>query len=136
WGAYHGVLLASERYRGQRGLYGRLPHTARVGLTFVLVLFSWVLFRSASFHEAASYLGAMFGLGGTADPSALLLPGQLYTREAFAVMTACAVLVAWPVQAYEWSETISWPKALVLHPLFAASLLAMFAQSFNPFLYF
>ena len=72
---------------------GRLPHTARVGLTFVLVLFSWVLFRSASFHEAASYLGAMFGLGGTADPSALLLPGQLYTREAFAVMTACAVLV-------------------------------------------
>jgi alginate O-acetyltransferase complex protein AlgI len=51
-------------------------------------------------------------------------------------MMACAVLVAWPSQAYEWSATISWPKALVVHPLFVVALLAMFAQSFNPFLYF
>ena len=43
---------------------------------------------------------------------------------------------AWPSQAYEWSETIGWPKALVVHPLFVVALLAMFAQSFNPFLYF
>jgi len=79
----------------------------------------------------------MFGLGGgTGDPATLLIAGQLYTREALTIMAACALLVAWPTQAYEWSSTIDWPKALVIHPLFVASLLAMFAQSFNPFLYF
>jgi alginate O-acetyltransferase complex protein AlgI len=137
WGAYHGVLLAYERYRGKQSVYQRLPHLVRVGITFVLVLFSWVLFRSATFQDAASYLSVMVGLGGgTADPAALLLPAQLYTPEAWVIMTACAVLVAWRTQAYEWSETISWPKALVVQPLFALALLAMFAQSFNPFLYF
>jgi alginate O-acetyltransferase complex protein AlgI len=137
WGAYHGVLLAFERYRGKRSLYERLPHLVRVGVTFVLVLFSWVLFRSATFHAAASYLGTMLGLGGsTTDPATLLLAGQLYTREAFLIMTACGLLVAWPTQAFEWSAAIGWPKALLIHPLFVAALLAMFAQSFNPFLYF
>ncbi len=137
WGAYHGVLLAYERYRGKRSLYERLPHFVRVGVTFVLVLFSWVLFRSASFADAANYLGAMLGWAGDpTDPAAILLAGQLYTREAFVMMVTCAVLVVWPTQAYEWSASISWPKALVVHPLFAVALLAMFAQSFNPFLYF
>jgi alginate O-acetyltransferase complex protein AlgI len=137
WGAYHGVLLAYERYRGKQSVYQRLPHFVRVGATFVLVLFSWVLFRSASFHDAASYLGAMAGLNsGATDPAALLLPAQLYTREALVIMATCAALVSWPTQAYEWSETITWPKALIVHPLFAVSLITMFSQSFNPSLYF
>jgi alginate O-acetyltransferase complex protein AlgI len=137
WGAYHGVLLAYERYRGRRSLYQRLPQFVRVGFTFVLVLFSWVLFRSATFRDAAHYLGAMLGVrGDSTDPAARLLAGQLYTREGFVMMAACAVLVAWPTQAYEWSGSISWPKALLVHPLFVVALLAMFAQSFNPFLYF
>ena len=63
-------------------------------------------------------------------------PAQLYTREALVIVMACVAFTAWPSQAYEWSETISWPKALVVHPLFVVALLAMFAQSFNPFLYF
>src|SRR5262249_11749196 len=123
WGAYHGVLLAYERFRGKRSLYERLPHFVRVGATFLLVLSSWVLFRSASFREAASYLGAMFGSGsGLTDPAVLLIPAQLYTRESFVIMMICTVLVAWPGQAYEWSATISWPKALVVHPLFVVAL--------------
>src|SRR5262245_1686259 len=131
WGAYHGMLLAYERYRGKRSLYERLPRFVRVGVTFVLVLFSWVLFRSASFLDAANYLGAMLSLGGSrSDPAVLLLPAQLYTREALVIMAACAALVTWPIQAYEWSERINWPKALLVHPLFVVALLAMFAQSF------
>ena len=59
------------------------------------------------------------------------VPGPLFMS-----VTVCAVLVAWPIQAYEWSGTVTWPKALIVHPLFVVALLAMFAQSFNPFLYF
>jgi alginate O-acetyltransferase complex protein AlgI len=135
WGAYHGTLLAYERFRGKESVYQRLPRPVRLASTFVLVLFSWVLFRSESFHDAAAYLGAMAGLGAV-DPGRLLLPAELYTRGTLALTAACTLVVAWPVQAHDWSESVSWPKAALVHPLFVVSLLAMFSQSFNPFLYF
>jgi alginate O-acetyltransferase complex protein AlgI len=51
-------------------------------------------------------------------------------------MVIGAVIVALPIQAHEWSRVVTWPKAIVVEPLFCASLMAMFSQSFNPFLYF
>ena len=135
WGAYHGILLAFERFRGKRSAFEKWPRPVRVAATFVLVLFSWVLFRSATLHEAINYLAAMVGHGGS-GAGMLLLPALLYTRETFLVMAIGAVVVASPVQAHEWSETISWPKALVVLQLFIAALWAMFAESFSPFLYF
>jgi alginate O-acetyltransferase complex protein AlgI len=135
WGAYHGVLLAFERLRGKRGAFQLWPQPVRVAATFVLVLFSWVLFRSESLHDAIYYLGAMIGQGG-ASPGLLLLPALLYTQGTLLVMAVAAVVLASPIQAHEWSREVTWPKAALVHPLFCASLLVMFAQSFNPFLYF
>ncbi len=135
WGAYHGGLLAVERYIGKKSFYYSLPRPMRVAATFVLVLFSWVLFRSASLHEAIRYFGAMFGMGST-DECALLLAGQLYTRGALIIMALCACFVVSPVQAFQWTETITWVKAVALIPLFVVTLMTMFWQSFRPFLYF
>jgi alginate O-acetyltransferase complex protein AlgI len=135
WGACHGSLLACERALGKQSLYHRLPRLVRVGITFALVLLGWVLFRSCTFGDAARYLGAMFG-ASTADAPGLLLAAQLYTPTSLVAMAAAAVLLACPIQAYDWSRTVTWPKALVIHPLFWASLAVMFSQSFNPFLYF
>jgi alginate O-acetyltransferase complex protein AlgI len=135
WGAYHGVLLAFERFRGKRSPFDPWPRPARVAATFVLVLFSWVLFRSANLHEAMRYLAVMLGQGGS-GPGTVLVPALLYTQGALLVMAVGAVVVAWPIQAHEWSREVTWPKALVVHPLFCGSLLAMFSQAFNPFLYF
>jgi alginate O-acetyltransferase complex protein AlgI len=132
WGAYHGTLLAAERALGKQSFYSRLPRAFRVAFTFTLVLISWVLFRSATFGDAAGYLTVMFGGGG----ASALLSATLYTRETLAVMAACAVLVTQPTQAHDWSQEVTWPKALLVQPLFCVSLLVMFAQSFNPFLYF
>jgi alginate O-acetyltransferase complex protein AlgI len=135
WGAYHGTLLAFERFRGKRNAYHQGPRPVRVAATFVLVLISWVLFRSANLHEAVNYLGVMIGQGG-AGPGMLLVPALLYTQGTLLIMAVGAVVVAWPVQAHEWSREVTWPKAILVHPLFCAALLAMFSQSFNPFLYF
>ncbi len=135
WGAYHGSLLAFERLLGKRSAIEEWPRPVRVAATFVLVLFSWVVFRSATLHEAVNYMGVMIGRGGS-SPGVLLLPALLYTQGTLLVMTIGAVVVAWPVQAHEWSREVTWPKAILVHPLFGASLLAMFSQSFNPFLYF
>jgi alginate O-acetyltransferase complex protein AlgI len=135
WGAYHGGLLALERYIGKKSFYYSLPRPMRVAATFVLVLFSWVLFRSASLHEAIRYFCAMFGMGST-DECALLLAGQLYTQGKLIIMALCACLVVSPVQAFQWTETITWVKAVALVPLFVVTLMTMFWQSFRPFLYF
>jgi alginate O-acetyltransferase complex protein AlgI len=135
WGAYHGVLLASERFRGKRSGLERLPRPVRVAATFILVLFSWVLFRSANLNDAKNFLAVMFGQGHSGT-GMLVMPALLYTQETLLIMAVGAVVVAWPTQAHEWSREVTWRKAILVHPLFCASLLAMFSQSFNPFLYF
>jgi alginate O-acetyltransferase complex protein AlgI len=135
WGAYHGILLAVERFRGKRSMYQEWPRPVRVAATFILVLISWVPFRSANLHDAVNYWGTMVGQGGSSS-GRLLLPAVLYSHETLLAMAIGAVVVAWPIQAHEWSRHVTWPKAIVVHPLFCVSLLAMFSQSFNPFLYF
>jgi alginate O-acetyltransferase complex protein AlgI len=135
WGTYHGLLLAFERWLGKRSLYHRWPRPLRIGLTFVLVLFSWVLFRSENLGDAVRYFGLMFG-AGPENVSTFLVAAQLYTQGNLILMALAAWLTINPLQAHEWSEHITWPKALAVGPAFAVALMAMFAQAFNPFLYF
>jgi alginate O-acetyltransferase complex protein AlgI len=135
WGAYHGWWLAFERWLGKQSLYGRLPRPLRVGLTFVLVLFSWVLFRAENLGEAMRYFGLMFG-AGEVNVASVLIAAQMYTQGNLILMALAAWLAVTPLQAHVWSERITWPKALAVGPAFALALLAMFAQAFNPFLYF
>ena len=135
WGAYHGILLAIERFRGKRSAYQRWPRPVRVAATFVLVLISWIPFRAADLHQATNYLGAMIGQGRS-GAGMLVMPALLYTQGTLLIMAIGAAVVAWPIQAHEWSREVTWPRVIVVHPLFWVSLLAMFSQSFNPFLYF
>jgi len=136
WGAFHGVLLALERWRGKRSLYDMLPRPGRIGLTFLLMLFSWVLFRADNLTAAMEYFRAMFGLGpvGSVAP---LLAATIYTPYHLLILALCAVLVFQPLQAHDWAlSPVTWERAAMVVPLFVLSLMAMFAQAFNPFLYF
>jgi alginate O-acetyltransferase complex protein AlgI len=135
WGAFHGTLLAFERWRGKDSIYSRLPYALRVIITFVLVLFSWVLFRALTIGEAWDYLRAMFGMS-TPAPGSLLLDAILYTRGNIIILVLCAVLAFQRKQAHEWVERLTMPRAILLLALFMVSLMTMFIQAFNPFLYF
>jgi alginate O-acetyltransferase complex protein AlgI len=135
WGAYHGGLLAFERWLGKRSPYHHLPKTARVLVTFVLVLFSWVLFRAETFADALRYLQMMFGLAG-GGMAAILHPAQFYTRHSLAIMVLCILLASIRTQSYEWVEELNWARASILVPAFCIALMVMFSQAFNPFLYF
>ena len=135
WGAYHGVLLSLERALGKQSLYHRLPSQVRMGLTFVLILFSWVLFRAENLTEAARYFGLMFGAGRNRSRIVSRLRAVIYAwKPGHAAPGRLAGVSPW--QAHDWSERITWPKALLIGPAFALALMAMFAQAFNPFLYF
>jgi alginate O-acetyltransferase complex protein AlgI len=136
WGAYHGLLLAYERWRGKRSLYHTLPPGFRIAVTFVLILFSWVLFRAENLRAAGRYFGAMFGLI-PASSTSVLLAADIYAPLYLLVMTVCSVLVFQRVQAHEWSlKPQTWTRLTLLVPLFVFSLMVMFSQAFNPFLYF
>jgi alginate O-acetyltransferase complex protein AlgI len=135
WGAYHGMLLVFERIRGKRSAYFHGPRPIRVAATLLLVLISWVLFRSSTLNDAMTYLAAMIGQASL-DSGTLLMPALLYTPGTLLIMATGIAVVAWPVQAHDWSGEVTWLKAMLVYPLFCASLMTMFSQSFNPFLYF
>jgi alginate O-acetyltransferase complex protein AlgI len=136
WGGYHGLLLAYERWRGKQSAYQRLPRPARIGITFVLMLFSWVLFRAEDLTATIGYFAAMFGLR-PASTAAAFLAADIYTPLHLTVMALCAVLAFQSVQAHDWVRApVTWPRVAFLVPVFVLSLLMMFTQAFNPFLYF
>ena len=136
WGAYHGLLLAYERWRGKQSSYRNLPLGLRIAVTFLLMLFSWVLFRAENLAAALRYFGAMFGLSPATGASALVA-ADIYAPLYLVVMTVGAVLIFQRTQAHDWSlKPQTWPRVMLLVPLFVFSLLVMFSQAFNPFLYF
>jgi alginate O-acetyltransferase complex protein AlgI len=133
---YHGLLLAYERWRGKQSAYQQLPRVVRIGITFLLMLFSWVLFRAEDLTATIHYFGAMFGLGRSGAASSLLA-ADIYTPLSLTVMVLSTLFIFQSVQAHKWARAPqTWPRVAMLVPLFVLSLIMMFTQAFNPFLYF
>lgn len=65
WGLYHGILVLCTSLLRKPSPKPKSPHNIIrrcVGtlFTFVLVMFGWILFRSATLPDAANYLAGMF----------------------------------------------------------------------------
>lgn len=136
WGGYHGALLGFERWRGKTSVYYRWPRALRIAITFLLMLLSWVLFRADNLTLAGRYFGAMFGLL-PANPESVVLSAVLYSPLSLLVMTVAAILVFQKGQAHDWAQQpLTWRSVALLVPLFVLSVATMYAQAFNPFLYF
>lgn len=136
WGGIHGLMLALERWNGKKPLLGPLPHAARTALTFVILLVTWVFFRSDNFTTAARYLSAMFTGREGGNPAAVLLHAMVFSPGNLAVTTAGAFIVfALPNSQQLLQRLPAWKAGLCLTS-FTASLGFMFAQGFSPFLYF
>jgi alginate O-acetyltransferase complex protein AlgI len=63
WGAYHGLLLAGNRMAASIK-WLKMPDAARIGITFVAVVFGWVIFRASDMQMCQNMMGAMVGLHG------------------------------------------------------------------------
>ncbi len=135
WGTWHGAFLITERWAARNIALRPFPRPFRVAGTFVLVLGSWVWFRAETLRDALTYFRAMLGRGAV-DETTALLSAQLYNTGSFVVMGLAICILMLPSQAHEWTERLTWRKAVLLPPAFALALAAMFSQSANPFLYF
>ena len=135
WGAIHGGMLAFERAQGKKGFYARLPHPVRVALTFVIVCLSWVFFRAKTLPQALAYLGSMFGLAH-AGPASDVVAGAIYTPY-HAAMFVLAALTVWALpNTWAFTNRLSLGRAASGMALLALSVLMMWTQTVNPFLYF
>ncbi len=80
WGAIHGTALIAERWWRERPGYVEPPSTVRRRawqrfLTFQIVCFAWIFFRSDSFSDAWEVIVRLFTAWG--EQSALVTPGVL-----------------------------------------------------------
>jgi alginate O-acetyltransferase complex protein AlgI len=135
WGGLHGVLLASERLHGRAAIYGRLPVPMRVGLTFTLVLVSWVFFRAPDLPSAMRYLGDMAG-HGTVQAGAMLLDGIVYQPYYLGTFLLAGIITWGCPQTWDWTRTLTPFKAVVIATLFILAAVALTTQAYNPFIYF
>jgi len=135
WGAIHGTLLAVERMRGRAAIYGGLPRPLRIALTFGVTCLAWVFFRADTLGRAWSYLRALVG-AAPLSASADLAGATLYTPYHVLTFVLCGVLVWAAPQAWELTQRLTAPRAALCLAVLAASLLMMWTQTVNPFLYY
>jgi alginate O-acetyltransferase complex protein AlgI len=139
WGLYHGALLIIERGFG----IDEAPAQNRVirrALTFLLVVFGWVFFRSADMSQALTMIGNMLlptftGVGE--------LVAEALTNQRLVIMLAALAIVFLPAHPVTGPllESSRSRSAAVLRVgvmtvgLFYAAVLTA-AGTFSPFLYY
>ena len=130
WGAWHGMILAIERYWGERfGVIG-IPHWLRVMKTMLLVMIGWVFFRSANVTEAGRMFNGMLGLNGIEFGDAVAW--QVTTDRLLVLLIGVLLVYAMPLL----KRNAQSPLRFLIIPLFVWALATLSAQSFTPFLYF
>lgn len=138
WGLYSGIFIILEKFVFKKFLE-KIPSAIRINVTFILIVFSWVLFEHDNVADAFTYYGAMFGVGTKSFIDGATLY-QMYTNAA--IFAACALFSTdLPKKLYEWARD-KFTKAIhVVTPVAElASVVVCTAflvdASYNPFLYF
>ena len=142
WGVYFGVLLIAEKYLFAKVL-PKVPAFIRHLVTMLIVIISWVLFRSDTISGALSYIAVMFGRPGTLDARYAVY----YLRQYLPEFVLCVIAI-FPVKrvAEAWldkrSGQTAWfiirqlaPKAFAV-AVFVLGYFKLVSGSFNPFIYF
>ena len=138
WGAIHGTMLAIERLvasrREPRAASG-LARPLQVAATFLLVVIAWVFFRSPDLPAAVRYLGDMAAIGSP-QGGAALLTGILY-QPYYLLTMAIAAVITWACpQTWDWTRTLTAPRAALSFALLLLAVVALTTQAYNPFIYF
>lgn len=107
----------------------------RVGLTFALLLITWVFFRAPDVPHALRYVGAMLG-AGEPRAGAALLSGIVYQPYYLGIFLVAAATVWTAPQTWDWTLTLTRPKAVAAAALLFVSIAVLTTQAYNPFIYF
>ncbi len=135
WGAIHGAMLGAERALGKDSPYTRLPRSLKIAITFVIVLVTWVFFRSPDLASSLAYLESMSGLANGAGGNALI--GGVIYKPYYLLTFLLATIIIWGApQTWDFTRRITWAKVgwIIVVTLLSAAVLT--TQAYNPFIYF
>lgn len=130
WGAWHGGILAAERYWKEKFGPLPLPRWILVMKTMLLVMIGWVLFRAHSMTEAIRMFKGMLGMQGIGFSESV---AWQVTPDRLIVLVLGVVLVYMFPIIRRYAQ--GWGRLLII-PLFLWAVATLSAQSFTPFLYF
>ena len=108
---------------------------AQLLITQVIVLFGWVLFRADNIGEAWRMWKCMLGLNAVSSADAIL-SAEIFTPSCLTFMALACVLSFWKFRSFDWCNKVSPARVAVAFVIFIVAILALFTQSYNPFLYF
>ncbi|ARU58479.1 membrane bound O-acyl transferase, MBOAT family protein [Oleiphilus messinensis] len=144
WGCWHGIILCIERALGVKTDITHF-NIMRWGLTFLLVMLGWVIFRAPDVATAFGFYNAMFNYA-MFNISSWSLSDRI--AESITSMQVTLLVVSYLVvfvmgfraRIERWAQKnirfiVNFSQALTI-PLFVLSMLKLSAQSFSPFLYF
>ena len=130
WGAWHGGILAIERYWKSKHPENLVPGWVAVAWTMLLVMIGWVLFRAADIASAGRMFAGLLGLNGLGFSNPVVWQ---VTPDRLGVLAFGVGLV----YAMPWlKRTGGGPLRWLLLPLFLWALATLSSQAFTPFLYF
>ena len=135
WGLIHGSILVIERISRKNKLGGKLPRPIKVLLTFIIILIAWVFFRAENINIALNYLSKMFGVGESGQSAGILLGQVTRPMACFMMFISCFAIFIMP-NTGNCLKKLTKLKVVLGLLLFVFSISVMFAQDFNPFLYF
>ena len=135
WGLYFGVLLIAERFV-LRGLLERLPRLLCWLLAFAMVTISWSIFYYTDLASVSQAFLALFGVGISGLSDAVSV-GVLRVYGVWALIAFVLSLPVVPFVSERLPKRLRGALGVVFTlALFAASLLFLIGQSYNPFIYF
>lgn len=145
WGAFHGFFLSLDKIcSGWKKV--TLPAPLAMLLTFVLLMFSWVLFRSDNLSEAWSFMQRMMTLSSIGATLPESVAGTIINPLQVGILLAGICFSFIPIPSF-WSvlttgqwrlqsnvKIIGMGMTSLLVFVVAVSMLS--TSSFNPFIYF
>lgn len=132
WGAFHGALLALERMNRKRGFAWMFPRPFQVVLTFMLVMYGWVLFRAPTLEGVARMTKGLMGLNGWGVAYPLADAGTL--NWGILILGMGIVFAAKNTWEIRWRP--DWRLAAGLAVLFVLCVAIFLVNTSSPFLYF
>ncbi len=133
WGIYYLILLIAEKYI-LKDIIAKIPQIFRKIVTFILVLFGWVLFACEDISVISEFFNALFGANGISDNhSSYVVSSELVM---LILMCVCSTEIFILKEENKNKLPILVFRAMTVTFLLVLSILCLVSDTYNPFLYF
>jgi alginate O-acetyltransferase complex protein AlgI len=139
WGLLHGIVIAVESTwlsKTMKRWWVPLQHI----YFLVLIMVTWVIFRSTTLIDAFGYLKAMFGFSKNSSPYYTL---SMYHNASFVLALFVGIFVSLPISTEirnliktdKYPRLIPTMEAIGLALIILISFISVASSTYNPFIY-